>query len=286
MSEKICLFFRKCLSNINWWALSIFCVPVFWVLPKVAPPILDFFGYEVKQIDNVYDAITALFAGFAFIGLFYTIKQQKELLKQQDTMLSLQEKQVKIAEASSKEQTKTMELQRFETTFFNLLDSFLSNRGNIITELETGSNALDNLYLEAKRYMHRIWTESEPRMKSQGMYAFRSVVNTFFSIEKRNQLYIYIKNIEGIFALISNLRKNVSGDFDENQKIYLDIFYNHLSVSDINLIYLYATHQGDGGFLKSILVRYRVAENGISFRINEDYPEDQVRDFIISFINS
>jgi hypothetical protein len=77
------------------------------------------------QIGDMFGAINALFSGLAFAGIIYTILLQREELSEQRHELELTRQEFET-------QNKTLKLQRFEATFFNLLD--LHNR--LIEEFE------------------------------------------------------------------------------------------------------------------------------------------------------
>lgn len=70
---------------------------------------------EKGPIGDSFGAINALFSGLALGGIIYTIFLQREELKKQREELSMTRQEFK-------DQNKNMELQRFENTFFKLLE--------------------------------------------------------------------------------------------------------------------------------------------------------------------
>lgn len=83
----------------------------------------------VEQLRGVFGdkfgAINSLFSGLAFAGIIFTIILQKK-------ELGLQREELERARRLSEEQMKAVSRQRFESTFFNLLDL----HGRIVSNLE------------------------------------------------------------------------------------------------------------------------------------------------------
>ena len=97
------------------------------------------------QFGDMFGFIGALFSGLAFAGLIVTMLQQREDLQNQKDEIKLQrqdlEAQTKALELQKeeiaqtnkelKEQNKTIMLQRFENTFFNMLDFQMKIYGQV-----------------------------------------------------------------------------------------------------------------------------------------------------------
>lgn len=94
------------------------------------------------QFGDMYGFVTSLFSGLTIIGLVYTIIQQhedlriaRESLAEQKKELQLNRDELKETREEYKKQHDTLKLQRFESTFFRLLELNLS----IIDEIKTYS---------------------------------------------------------------------------------------------------------------------------------------------------
>ncbi len=73
-------------------------------------------GYNERgTFGDMFGGLNALFSGLAFAGIILTILLQRNELK-------LQRKELKETRAEFKTQNETLKIQRFEHTFFNLLD--------------------------------------------------------------------------------------------------------------------------------------------------------------------
>lgn len=98
------------------------------------------------QFGDMFGFIGALFSGLAFAGLIVTMLQQREDLQNQKDEIALQRKDLEaqtealrlqkkeIAQTNQelKEQNKTIMLQRFESTYFNMLDYLRTIYENVV----------------------------------------------------------------------------------------------------------------------------------------------------------
>lgn len=85
------------------------------------------------QFGDMFGGITALFGSLTFAGVLYTIiLQRKELV--------LTRKELKSSRIAFEEQNITTKIQRFENTFFKMIDAFENTKQN----LEIGNSARVN----------------------------------------------------------------------------------------------------------------------------------------------
>lgn len=85
------------------------------------------------QFGDKFGAVNALFSGLAFAGLIFTIILQKNELALQRKELSLTHDELKGQKEQLEEQNKTLKIQRFENTFFNMMEL----QQQIVNELST-----------------------------------------------------------------------------------------------------------------------------------------------------
>ncbi len=71
---------------------------------------------------DMFGAVNAIFSGLAFAGIILSLYMQRIELRIQRKELKLTRKEVKRTNKEFKLQNQTMELQKFENTFFNLLN--------------------------------------------------------------------------------------------------------------------------------------------------------------------
>ena len=118
------------------------------------------------QFGDMFGFIGALFSGLAFAGLIVTMLQQREDLQNQKDEIQLQRKDLEaqtaalqlqkeeIAQTNKelKEQNKTIMLQRFENTFFNMLDFQMRIYNQVAIEtkegVKTGDAAFEFVFIK------------------------------------------------------------------------------------------------------------------------------------------
>lgn len=79
---------------------------------------------ERGQFGDMFGAVNALFSGLAFAGLIITLILQRRELELQRQELALTRKEMEDQTAEFEKQNKTLKIQRFENTFFNMLSQF------------------------------------------------------------------------------------------------------------------------------------------------------------------
>lgn len=110
--DKECCWF--CLKGIDgkllWAIIAVLVVIIVLILNTV-------FYVEEKSapFGDAFGVVNALFSGLAFVGLIYAILLQSE-------ELSLQRQELKETRGEFEKQNETMKKQRFDNTFFNMLN--------------------------------------------------------------------------------------------------------------------------------------------------------------------
>lgn len=91
---------------------------------------------ERGQFGDMFGAVNSIFSGLAFLGIIYSL-----LLQRED--LGLQREELQKTREEFAQQNKTMALQRFENTFFQLINL----RNEIIAHIQTSKNDANGLPL-------------------------------------------------------------------------------------------------------------------------------------------
>lgn len=173
----------------------------------IASGIALFFYKDRGTFGDMFGSINTLFSGLAFGGIIYTIYQQRAEFKLQREELILQRQEVAQTNKELGEQVVNIKIQRFETSFFNMLtlhheivrSAFLEDTiksGN--TKISAGI-----LLPEYKDVMHN----------GRGVFFF---LNKRYDIEFSNKLVEYKLNNDfsytNILSVIAVL-ENTSDDF-------------------------------------------------------------------------
>lgn len=163
-------------------------------------------GMEKRgQFGDMFGVLGAVFSGLAFAGLIVTLIQQHDDLKLQREDLRLQRQEIAqtnlelaLQRKEMEEQNKTIMLQRFETTFFNMLKSLNEVRNDIKYsgdfDLRTGTTKV----IEGKDAIERIYQLGFSLIKKHGYndsfiknymsHYFRHLIQTLKIIDVANIL--------------------------------------------------------------------------------------------------
>ena len=80
-------------------------------------------GWEHRgQFGDLFGVVNALFSGLAFAGLIITIRQQHLDLEYQSQSIAQTKQELEYQTKEFDEQNKTLRIQRFENTFFKMLE--------------------------------------------------------------------------------------------------------------------------------------------------------------------
>lgn len=118
---------RMALNRIGWGGfIAIFIVSI----------VYGYWEWPLEK-DSPFDRLNTLFSGLAFWGVVFAIFLQKAELKLQREELILTRHEVRGQKEQLESQNTTLKQQRFENTFFSLLNLF----NNIISSMEVTMNA-------------------------------------------------------------------------------------------------------------------------------------------------
>ena len=120
-------------ESTNYWPLILLSIGVvglfvfswWWLAATINDP------EKQGQFGDQFGAVNALFSGLAFAGLIFTIILQKKELALQREELTQTRDELKGQKEQLEEQNKTLKIQRFENTFFQMLNQFQEIVNNI-----------------------------------------------------------------------------------------------------------------------------------------------------------
>lgn len=109
-------------SSLRWWLISVLICLAIWIGGGFATNWFASTHFDVGEKDNApalfgdsFGAVNALISAIAFAGMLVTFRLQKY-------ELSLQRKELKEQRMEFNQQNATLKLQRFENTFFNMME--------------------------------------------------------------------------------------------------------------------------------------------------------------------
>lgn len=175
---------------------------------------------ERGTFGDMFGAVGALFSGLAFAGVIVTMLQQKEELELQRKELAQTNLALESQRKEMESQNRTIMLQRFENTFFNMLNFNVSIR-NGIYYTSSGEKLWGD---KAAEYHFRICCNNSDDLNYIENY-----------IGNNGQIDYYCRNITGILKLID---QSDIIHMDEKES-YVDILLSNISFDELGLYYCY-----------------------------------------------
>ncbi|CAM3466539.1 MULTISPECIES: putative phage abortive infection protein [Saccharibacillus] len=238
-----------------------------------------FFYKDRGTFGDMFGSINTIFSGFAFGGIIYTIYQQRAEFRLQREELRLQRNEVAKTNAALDEQVKAANVQRFENTFFNMIQlhnhivkdivviddyvhpSNLTPARFIENRNYTGKEAFSYLYdMFNGDYLHKFSNEETDNedalelVRQRLSYLDKSY--HYFFTRYENMLQPYYKNLLNLLATV-----------DENEwinekekKYYMRIVESQLSPDELLMLF-YKTLTKKGFKLHEITKKYSLMDD-------------------------
>ncbi len=189
----------------------------------VTPILLLIFFPDISQrgqFGDGYGFITSLFSGITIIGLIYTIYIQRE--------------EIKDTQENAAKQNKAILIQRFENTFFKMLEL----QSHITNDLSI-SRQVDMLQWKEFKGKVVVNVERENLLEAIGRSndSLQTLIQRYIEYDKENhtQFDRYLSNLDSIHEFIIS-----SLSLDNNEKqFYLGIFALQLDDHELALYFYY-----------------------------------------------
>ncbi|HCE3101836.1 TPA: putative phage abortive infection protein [Vibrio parahaemolyticus] len=188
-----------------------------------------------------FGVLTSLFSGLAFAGLIITIVMQRDELSLQRQELNLTREELSGQKEEMKAQNETLQIQRFENTFFKMLE-FLDNcrRDIVFSSLHgrsyEGRDAIEKLYQILITSYFSTWSQQDFDRKSE----FNDECRNLEGIVKEYNKF-YEKNGDDLgqyYRTFYNLLKLVDrADFISDKSVYTNLLRAQLSRYELLLLF-------------------------------------------------
>lgn len=220
--------------------LGIWVLGSFYIDKNIISQSINVSNEEARGLfGDKFGAINALFSGLAFAGIIFTIVLQRK-------ELSLQRKELEDTRNVLKNQNETLELQRFENTFFNLLKLQRETFDGISITV-AGTTYTKSQVFERK------WLEFKELIRKSGDNTIENCAHIFneFIIKNDKIIGTYLSNILNTLRFISRY------DF-ENLDSYINIYRAQFTSLEKNFL-LYAGAIGaENNQFKPLLERFHM----------------------------
>ena len=211
--------------------------------------------------DGPFDRLNTLFSGLAFWGLVFAILLQKSELALQRNELELTRREVRGQKEQLEAQNRTLKQQRFENTFFSLLNLFNSivnsieiKRSRMIGEtpntLASGRECFATFSLEfgqnysAQRKEHSDWGD-----RAVCLAAYEE-----FSGVRQALVGHY-------FRTLYNIVKFIATSEVENKQTYINILRAQLSSAELTLLFYNCISKYGSEKFKLLVEKFGLLEN-------------------------
>lgn len=271
-----------CSSRAIW--LSTGGVIVIWLLSIFIIPHCFQKWEERGQFGDMFGAVNALFSGLAFAGVIIAILLQRKELELQREELEQTRREFQRQTIEFEEQNKTLSIQRFENTFFNMLN-LLTSIVNTISFKAVSYGAIGSFSAEALQHMippkriaekhgREVFTyfreELNPELKEiVFIEEFSEKVYDFFfkhPYNANNHIGHYFRVIYSILKLIEQ-NKNLS--FKE-KKSYSNILRAQLSNDELFLLFCNCVYRDDFLLFKLLIEKYSFLKHRYDFGLTDE----------------
>lgn len=202
-------------NSINYCPLIYMIIAIILIF-LLAWCLMDYFlcPNERSTFGDMFGGVSALFSGLAFAGMIFTIMLQKEELSLQREELKQTNNVLSQQKEEFKRQNETLGLERFEHTFFSMLEMQQVITDKLILHIRENSNSMKG----GGTYNYNKDTENEIR----GREVFRMLY-------MRNKFELPLNGWRDYGGLLENIKKNGTNWFTKNDELsFLDHYFQYL----------------------------------------------------------
>lgn len=185
--------------------------------------------------------LTSLFSGLAFAGLIITIVMQKKELALQREELSLTREELSGQKQEMKAQNETLKVQRFENTFFKMLEFLEACRNDVFYQSQgssyEGRDAIKHLYevyteyylcdyvSDGFGYQHKVFRED---CKTE-----EGIIQNYNKFYEKygDELGQYYRTLYNLFKLVER------AEFLDEKMVYTNLVRAQLSRYELSLLF-------------------------------------------------
>ena len=205
---------------------------------------------EKGQAGDLFGAVNSLFSGLAFAGIIWSLRlqqlqlemQRKELKLQRDEQIATR-KELEGQKEQLQQQSKTFELQRFENSFFSLLNLHKKYQKNMFPQI----------YEELKNKIKKFSDSNELTVIQIGYFEFYFEFNHVLDQYFKN-LYLILKFIES----------------SNNKNFYAKIISAQLSKYEKLLIFYHCLSENEIDRYKPLVEKYSILEDLVSIELIDE----------------
>lgn len=199
-----------------------------------------------------FSGVNALFAGLAFLGLIVTIRQQQEELEATRDELRGQKEQLQI-------QNDTSNRQRFENSFFKLLEFHHGITSSIRDNNHPNRSALPGLV----NSLTGLFDSELAKSTNKSHAAILELVFDQFMDEHERKLGHYFRNMYHIVEFVDQSQI-------EDKRLYATLLWAQLSSDELVLLFFYCLSKRGRDQFKPLAEKYRLLKTVPKSRIGQE----------------
>ena len=210
---------------------------------------------ERGAFGDMFGAVNALFSGLAFAGILIALYMQKHELELQREELSATREELKLQRMEMKGQKKQLEIQnktsekqRFENTFFQLLDV----HHKIIIDLEHSGKDSRGGCQELYRTLSGEYKNDEERHKNEN-----ELINEAYNKLPKS----WHRKINYCFGNLYTIINFVDKSQFDDKKFYSDIIRSQLSAYELVLLFYHGINKKDKEKFHPLVNSYSLLKN-------------------------
>ena len=233
---------------------------------------------EPGQFGDMFGAVNALFSGLAFAGVVIAILLQRQELKLQRKELKQTRQEFQQQTFEFEEQNKTLSIQKFDNTFFNMLNllasiidgtHFKEDRGSELSPAikSIRSQAIDKHGRDVFTYFRE---KLNPELcKANSIEEFSKKVNDFFFCNPYRANNYVGHYFRVIYSTLKLIEQNRVLSFNE-RKSYSNILRAQLSNDELFLLFCNCAYRDDFLLFKLLIEKYSFLEHCYDFNLIDE----------------
>ncbi|MNZ51342.1 hypothetical protein D3C78_691520 [compost metagenome] len=212
-----------------------------------------------------FGLLTSLFSGLAFAGLIITIAMQREELTLQREELTLTRKELSSQNQEMQSQNETLKVQRFENTFFKMLEVLEACRNDISHQPSQGlpsqgRDAVKRLYDS----FTGIFLTDQRSVGIMQEKVFKEECKTQEGLNKRyikfyekygDELGQYYRTLYNILKLVDQ------SDFITEKSVYTNLVRAQLSRYELSLLFYNSLSDLGREKMAPLIIKYKILKH-------------------------
>lgn len=223
--------------------------------------LIDWDKADRGTFGDMFGGVNALFSGLAFAGIIITIILQSN-------ELNLQRKELISTREEFETQNETLKIQRFENTFFQMLEFHHQIVNNLFIKranYKINDSFFGDYY--GREYLRGVGLNMIDEMRKKGVNIHESlaIYNSFFDTESHNLAH-YFRNLYRIFKYVDDAKIFEDKKNDNDKEFNFKYTYTSIvraQLSDTEMIWLFYNCLSDfgGKKFKPLIEKYAIFNN-------------------------